>query len=280
MTSDTLRPAYDVTALRDGVLRADSPWRAVEVVDETGSTNADLIARSAAGEDVDGLVLIAEHQTAGRGRRGRSWTAAPRAQISMSVGVAPRGVPSEAWGLLPLVTGVAVVDAVRAVGATVGLKWPNDVLAGADGSAGKLAGILAEVAPSGPVIVVGLGLNVTLRDEELPQPGNATSLLALGVEAPDREQLVIAILTELGRRIGNWRNARGADDELLRDYLARSLTVGARVRALLPGDSEIVGTATSVDAQGRLLLDTEGGVVEISAGDIVHLRAVDDSVPE
>ncbi|MBJ7339075.1 biotin--[acetyl-CoA-carboxylase] ligase [Mycolicibacterium sp.] len=281
MTSDTLRPAYDVEALREGVLGAESSWRRLDVVEETGSTNGDLIARAAAGEDVDGVVLVAENQTAGRGRRGRTWSAVPRAQITVSVGVAPRDVPSEAWGLLPLVAGVAVIDAVsevalRAAGIPLGLKWPNDVLAGVGGAAGKLAGILAEVAPSGPTIVVGIGLNVSLLPEELEDPGIATSMLALGVEAPDRDRVLRALLRHLDRRIGGWRSTGGADERLLADYRARSLTIGSRVRALLPGDSEIVGTATAVDAQGRLLLDTDGGVVAISAGDIVHLRTAGD----
>src|SRR4029079_13971502 len=84
------------------------PWR-IDVVEETGSTNADLLARAAAGEDIDGAVLIAESQTAGRGRHGRSWSTPPGSQIALSAGVGVGAVPSEAWGWLPLLTGVAVV---------------------------------------------------------------------------------------------------------------------------------------------------------------------------
>jgi BirA family biotin operon repressor/biotin-[acetyl-CoA-carboxylase] ligase len=266
---DQLRPPLDVAALRAGLIGAERGWRQLDVVAQTGSTNADLLARAASGIDIDGAVLIAEHQTAGRGRHGRGWSATPRAQITMSFGVSVVDVPAAAWGWLSLATGVAVVDAVapliEVTGFKAGLKWPNDVLVGG----GKLAGILAEVAR--PVVVVGVGLNVTQAPEEVGSPG-ATSLLDLGVAAPDRDQLVRGLLRELGARIAAWRVARGADPQLAADYRARSLTIGSRVCAQLPGGRELVGTASGVDDQGRLCLQTEGNTVVISAGDVVHLR--------
>jgi BirA family transcriptional regulator, biotin operon repressor / biotin---[acetyl-CoA-carboxylase] ligase len=269
MHRDTLRVPFVAESLRHGLV---PPWRGLEVVDETGSTNADLIARAAAGENIAGAVLIAEHQTAGRGRSGRSWSDVPRAQVTMSVGIDVNDVPSETWGWLPLAAGVAVVDAVADVtGVRAGLKWPNDVLAGGNG---KLAGILAEVAAPAPVIVVGIGLNVSLLADELPDPV-ATSLVLLGVQEPDRNELVGALLRELDRRIGSWRAAAGWDAALSADYVARSLTIGSRVRALLPGGNEIVGDARSVDDQGRLCIATGDGTVAVSAGDIVHLRPID-----
>jgi BirA family biotin operon repressor/biotin-[acetyl-CoA-carboxylase] ligase len=266
---DHLRTPLDAAALRAELIGTGLGWRKLDVVEETGSTNADLLARAAAGTDIAGAVLIAEHQTAGRGRHGRGWSAAPRAQITMSVGVSVVDVPTEGWGWLSLATGVAVVDAVAplldGIGVQAGLKWPNDVLAGG----GKLAGILAEVAR--PVVVIGLGLNVTQSPEEVDGPG-ATSLLDLGVAAPDRNQLVRRLLRELGGRIVGWRAARGADWQLAADYRARSLTIGTRVRAQLPGGNEIVGAATAVDDQGRLCLETGNETVVVSAGDVVHLR--------
>ena len=270
---DRLRTPLDAAALRAELIGTGLGWRQLDVVEQTGSTNADLLARAASGTDVAGAVLIAEHQTAGRGRHGRGWSAVPRAQITMSVGVSVVDVPTAGWGWLPLATGVAVVDAVAPLlhgrGVQVGLKWPNDVL----GSGGKLAGILAEVARS--VVVIGLGLNVTQAPEETGGSG-ATSLLDLGVTAPDRDQLVARLLRELGGRIVGWRAARGADWQLAADYRARSLTIGARVRAQLPGGKEIVGTATGLDDQGRLCVETSGPTgtenVVVSAGDVVHLR--------
>ncbi len=247
------------------------PWR-IDTVDQTGSTNADLLARAAAGEDIDGAVLIAESQTAGRGRHGRSWSTPPGSQIALSAGVGAGTVPSEAWGWLPLLTGVAVVDAVADVtGVKAGLKWPNDVLAvaGRDSSAsgaGKLAGILAEVAAPAPVVVIGLGLNVT----EAPDPA-ATSLALLGATV-DRGVLTEAVLGHLAARVDAWRAADGADAALVADYRSRSVTIGNRVRVSLPGDRTVSGVAEDVDGIGRLRIDTGEEVVTVSAGDITHLR--------
>lgn len=269
---DPVCPPLDEGALRAEVI--GPRWRQLDVVAQTGSTNADLLARAASGIDIDGHVLIAEHQTAGRGRHGRSWSAAttgPRGQVTMSVGVRVDDVPTSGWGWLSLATGLAVVDAVAAVTPVeAGLKWPNDVLA----PGGKLAGILAEVAQ--PFAVIGLGLNVSQTPKDIP---GATSLRGEGVEQPDRDLLVHRLLRELGERIASWRAANGADAQLANDYRARSLTLGARVRAELPGGQDIVGIARDIDDQGRLCLETwdsdaakSGQAVVVSAGDVVHLR--------
>jgi BirA family transcriptional regulator, biotin operon repressor / biotin---[acetyl-CoA-carboxylase] ligase len=266
MDSDPLAP-LDAAALRDGLVGPGMPWRQLDVVAETGSTNADLLARAEAGADIDGSVLLAEYQNAGRGRHGRQWTAPSRTQIALSVGVSGASVPHPGWGWLTLATGVAVADALAAVGVEAGLKWPNDVLV--DG--GKLAGILAEVAAPTQVIVVGLGLNVALTADDAPDPV-ATSLLMLGSSATDRNALARTILRELARRIDAWRTAGGADSALLADYQRYSLTLNSRVRASMPGDREVVGVARSVDETGRLCVDTGAQIVAISAGDITHLR--------
>jgi len=273
MTTDDWRTALDATALRD--VLAASRWQRIDVVAETGSTNADLIARAAAGEDIDGVVLVAEHQTAGRGRNGRTWSAIPGAQISMSVGVSADGIPSASWGWIPLIAGLAVLDAVGPTGVDAGLKWPNDVLARPPGQ-GKLAGILAEVAAPTPAVVIGIGLNVSHGSDELPDPG-ATSLAILGGRPTDRRDLIAAVLDGLDRRIAGLRAAKGADAALIAEYTAHSLTIGGRVRAIMPGDREIVGDAKNVDDQGRLCIDTGSEVVVVSAGDIVHLRPLGDA---
>ncbi|MUL76878.1 biotin--[acetyl-CoA-carboxylase] ligase [Mycolicibacterium sp. CBMA 226] len=265
MTAD-LQP-LDAAAIQ---AEAGDNWR-VEVVTETGSTNADLAARAQAGENVAGVARFAEDQTEGRGRQGRSWSAVPRSQILVSVGVDTTDVPSETWGLLSLATGVAVVEAVAEVaGVAAALKWPNDVLVGA----GKLAGILSEVAAPGggsPVIVVGIGLNVSLAAAELPDPA-AVSLLSLGVAQPDRQRLAVALLNRLHARIAEWRV--GGNVELLAIYRKHSSTLGQSVRAELPGGREVVGQATDVDAGGALVIDSGDGAVTVAAGDVVHLRPV------
>ena len=268
----TRRPPLDVDAVRRDLIGPARALHAIDVVETTGSTNADLLARHAAGDTIDGAVLVAEHQSAGRGRLGRSWSTPPRTQIALSMGVDAGGLPPSTWGWLPLLTGVAVTDAVHATtGIEPGLKWPNDILVGT----AKLGGILAEVAAPAPVIVVGLGLNVTLTAEEAPD-SRATSLLMLGSTMLDRTALLGSILAELSARIDHWRAVGGRDPGLVSDYRARSLTLGTKVRALLPGDREIIGVATDLDESGQLSIDTGAQTVTVSAGDITHLRPAGD----
>jgi BirA family biotin operon repressor/biotin-[acetyl-CoA-carboxylase] ligase len=268
VTEQPHRPPLNVAGIRRDLVGTGRALRRLDVVETTGSTNADLLARHAAGEDIDGAVLVAEHQSAGRGRLGRSWTTPPRSGIALSVGVYAGTVAPSAWGWLPLLTGVAVTDAVQATtGIEPGLKWPNDIQVGD----GKLGGILAEVAAPAPVIVIGLGLNVTLTAEEAPD-ARATSLLILGSTMLDRTALLGSILAELSARLDRWRSAGGTDLSLVADYRARSVTLGTRVRALLPGDREIIGTATDLDELGQLHIDTGAQTVAVSAGDITHLR--------
>lgn len=271
MSDDHPRPPLDLAGVRRDLVGPGRAVRRLEVVESTGSTNADLLARHSAGEDIAGLVLVAEHQSAGRGRQGRSWSTPARSQIALSIGVDADGLQPAAWGWLPLLTGVAVVDAVHATtGLQPGLKWPNDIQVGE----GKLGGILAEMAA--PVIVVGLGLNVTLTAPEIEEaaPGaHATSLLMLGSTMLDRSALLGSILAELTERIDRWKTLGGPDPSLIADYRRHSLTVGTRVRALMPGNREIIGTATDLGKLGELLIDTGEGIVAVSAGDITHLRA-------
>ena len=257
MTEHPLRAALDVAGVRSDLVGPDRPLRRLDMVETTGSTNADLLARYSDGEDVDGTVLIAEYQTAGRGRHGRTWTAPARSQIAFSLGVGAHGLPPTAWGWLPLLTGVAVADAVAATtGIEAGLKWPNDIQVGE----GKLGGILAEMA--GTLIVVGVGLNVTLTAQEAPDP-RATSLLMLGSTMTDRSALLGGILAELTARIDRWTAFGGPDPALAKDYRQHSLTLDTRVRATLPGDRDIVGMATDINELGHLCIDTGTGTVAI-----------------
>jgi len=262
------RPPLDVTGIRRDLVGPGRPLHGLDLVGTTGSTNADLLARQAAGHNIDGVVLVAEFQSTGRGRHGRSWSAPAGSQITFSLGVEATGPAPTAWGWLPLLTGVAAADAVAATtGISPGLKWPNDLMVGE----GKLGGILAEVAAPNPVIVVGLGLNVSLTAEEAPDP-RATSLLMLGSTMLDRSALLGSILAELTARIDRWKIAGRPDSALIADYRAHSVTLGTRVRAVLPGDREIIGMATDLDDLGQLQIDTGTGTVSVSAGDITHLR--------
>ncbi|MFF8941100.1 biotin--[acetyl-CoA-carboxylase] ligase [Streptomyces sp. NPDC014864] len=272
--SDLDRPPLNATALRRGLVREGSLWSEVEVVPRTGSTNSDLVARAAGGDLAEGAVLVAEEQTAGRGRLDRQWTAPPRSGLFFSVLLRPAGVPLARWGWLPLLTGVAVATGLaRAADVDTALKWPNDVLVTVDGEERKAGGILAERA-AGEAVVVGVGINVTLRKDELPVP-QAGSLALAGALSTDRDPLLRAVLRSLEDWYGRWRAADGdpGASGLLEAYAANCATLGRMVRAELPGDRTVVGEAVAVDGDGRLVLATEKGVQEpVGAGDIVHLR--------
>ena len=265
-----LRPPLDAAALNARLVRPGGLWREIRVTPETGSTNADLLREAQAGAG-EGLVLVAETQTAGRGRLGRSWSSPPRATLACSVLLRPAAVPPAARAWLPLLTGIAVAAALRAeAGVPAGLKWPNDVLV-ADR---KIAGILAEA--HGDAIVVGIGLNVTLTAAELPVPG-ATSLLLEGAACLDRERLLAAVLTGLADRYGTWAAADpggtgpGAGG-LRAEYLRWCVTVGREIRVELPDGPPLTGTAADVDETGRLAVRTGSGITLVGAGDVVHVR--------
>jgi BirA family transcriptional regulator, biotin operon repressor / biotin---[acetyl-CoA-carboxylase] ligase len=267
------RDPLDAANLRRAAVRPGGLWRTVEVVGRTASTNADLLARARDGEP-EGVVLVAEEQSAGRGRMGRTWVSPPRAALTFSLLVRPAAVSPARRGWLPLLAGVAVASAVTAMtGVQTQLKWPNDVLAGP----AKLGGILTEAADD--AVVVGVGLNVSIRPEELPPPGPgalaATSLRLAGSRATDREPLLTAILADFERWYQAWRQADGDPDHsgLRAGYLQLSGTVGRRVRAELPGGQLLSGLAVGVDSDGRLLVRSAPGAdVPVAAGDVVHLR--------
>ncbi|MFC9891244.1 biotin--[acetyl-CoA-carboxylase] ligase [Streptomyces pilosus] len=272
--SDLDRPPLHAGALRRGLVREGTLWSSVDVVQRTGSTNSDLVARAAAGEAAEGAVLVAEEQTAGRGRLDRQWSAPARSGLFFSVLLTPREVPVDRWGWLPLLTGVAVATGLsRAAGVDTALKWPNDVLVTVRGDERKAGGILAEGAGEGGV-VVGVGINVSLRADELPVP-TAGSLALAGAVSTDRDPLLRGMLRALEEWYGRWRAAGGDAGAcgLQETYAAGCATLGRTVRAELPGDRALVGEAVAVDGDGRLVLATAAGVQEpVGAGDIVHLR--------
>ncbi|MFE7747678.1 biotin--[acetyl-CoA-carboxylase] ligase [Streptomyces sp. NPDC057428] len=271
--SDLDRPPLNVTALRRALLRPGGLWSSLDVVESTGSTNSDLAALAAGEGLAEGAVLVAEEQTAGRGRLDRSWTAPPRSGIFLSVHLTPGDVPAERWGWLPLLTGVAAATGLaQAAGVDMALKWPNDLLVTIGGEERKTGGILAERAGDG--VVIGIGLNVSLRAAELPAP-HAGSLALAGAVSTDRETLLRAVLRSLEHWYTKWRDAGGdaAASGLQAAYAAGCATLDRTVRAELPGDRSVVGEAVAIDGDGRLVLATGDGVQEpVSAGDIVHLR--------
>ena len=259
------RSPVDVEAVRAAV---GSRWSRVVAVAETTSTNADLLDDTAA---PDRSVLVAEHQVAGRGRLDRTWSSPPGAGLTFSVLLRPQ-VPIPRWGWLPLLAGVALHEAVAATGVRVGLKWPNDLLAGDQSEPSrKAAGILAQT--SGDAVVVGIGLNVSTAAHELPVE-SATSLLLSGGQQLDRTQLLAAILARLDSRYSQWVDF-GGDAEacgLAAAYRAACVTLGQLVVVTGTGDA-VTGRAVGIDSAGRLLVDTDDGEQAIGAGDVEHLRS-------
>jgi BirA family transcriptional regulator, biotin operon repressor / biotin---[acetyl-CoA-carboxylase] ligase len=283
--SDLDRPPLREADLRRALLVPGSLWTALRVVTQTDSTNADVAADARAGVG-EGLIVVAERQVAGRGRLGRVWQSPPRAGITVSVLLrpgAPRlelpAVDAVRFGWLPLLAGVALVQAVRRVAAVdATLKWPNDLMIGDR----KLAGILAELVPATagghPAVVLGVGLNTTLRADELPHP-TATSLALAGARGTDRDPLLRALLRDFADRYIRWRAARGNPDAcgLRWAYEEHCSTIGQPVQVLLPGAAGVLSAvAEGIDVDGRLIVVAEGGQrTALAAGDVVHVRPHD-----
>ena len=254
------------------------PYAALDVVTVTGSTNSDL-ASAASGGAADRTVLLTEEQTAGRGRLNRRWYSPRYRALQLSVLLRPE-LPQRGLGWLPLLTGVALAETVnRASPRRAALKWPNDLLLRTGSGWGKAAGILAEVvaAPDGLAVVVGMGINVHHRQEELPPPVPdalpATSLALAGVEV-DRTEFAVRLLTAFAETEQLWRRHAGdvQASGLLDRYRGLCATLHQRVRVDLAAE-QLHGTAVDVDPDGRLVVRTEDGrTTEVAAGDVQHLR--------
>lgn len=272
--TDLERPPLHEAALRRALVAPASLYTEVRVVAETASTNAD-VASAARGGAPEGLVVIAERQTHGRGRMDREWISPARAGLAVSLLLRPgdHEVAVERYGWLPLLAGVALVDAVaRVTGLNAELKWPNDLLI----DQRKCAGILAESVPAGgqpPAVVLGIGLNVSLRADELPNP-DATSLLLSGAKTADRDPLVRALLRAVEQWYRTWTGVAGdaGSSGLLAAYRGCCATIGRQVRVDMPGGSALVAEAVDVDGAGRLMLVGPNGAQSVAAGDVVHLR--------
>ncbi len=259
----------DPARLRRELLEPGALWHRLDVVAETGSTNADLAARAREGE-ASGAVLVTDYQSAGRGRLGRTWTAPPGTSIALSMLVKPHDVEPTRWTWLPLLAGLAVVEALRrAAEAHAVLKWPNDVLV--DGR--KICGILAErvETSTGAACVIGIGLNVHLTEEQLPVP-TATSLAVLNPSrVMGRNPLVTTILRAFASIYSQWETSND-DTAFAVSYVKRCDTIGRRVRVTVVGHEVVEGEAEAIDRDGRLMVRTGNGLTSLGAGDVIHLR--------
>ena len=228
--------------------------RRVEV-DSTNRVVADL-ARSGA---PDGVVVVADHQTDGRGRRGRSWVAPPGSSLLVSALLRPGG---QTPVLTTVVASLAASDALQQVaGLRPTLRWPNDLYV--DGR--KLGGVLAEVV-HGEAVVLGVGVNLRWPSG-VPEAiaGIAASAEEGAGRAVDRDELLGAFLDQLERRLEE------RHEQTLADYRDRCETLGRSVRVTLPGGATIAGLAAGLDDWGRLIVDADGTVTALSVGDVEHV---------
>lgn len=267
-----MRAPLGVPLLRE-LLPTGGPWQDLVVLPEVGSTNAALAA-----DPRPWRVVTTDHQSAGRGRLDRGWVTPPYVAVAVSASLPAPVARAGAYGWLPLLTGLAMVQALHSVGAaSAGLKWPNDVLLtdpDVPGGEGKVCGVLCELVDGaeGRVVVAGAGVNVEQIRGELPVP-TATSLALLGLSV-SHEELIAAYLERLAGWHADW--ASGAADrmaKLVSGYRAACLTLGREVDIVLPGGVVEHGIAHSVDATGRLVVVGGDGVGRpYAAGDVVHAR--------
>ena len=240
-------------------------------VAETGSTNADLVANFANAQDFS--VLVAGFQTAGRGRSGRDWLAPAGSSLFVSVLLKPSLVAANRFSWIPLLAGLAMAKTVAQFlpNKKVSLKWPNDVLV----ESNKVSGVLSELLPDLSGVVVGAGLNILQTKAELPIE-TATSLAIEGNSDASIDAVLAGYLHNLKELYQSWGSANGdAVQSGLRNQVIESCsTLGLSVKAILPGEQELLGKAVGIDDTGRLILQPDSGaeVVAVAAGDIVHLR--------
>ncbi|MFP5224622.1 MAG: biotin--[acetyl-CoA-carboxylase] ligase [Actinomycetota bacterium] len=231
---------------------------AVRLFASCGSTNDEAIAWAKEGAP-HRAVVAADHQTSGRGRRGRGWIAAPGEALLASIIIRPRSEPGS-WSVFPLLAGVAVRDAVEArTGVAARSKWPNDLLAGGR----KLAGILVEAEPP-RFAVIGIGVNCSTR--EFPAELSATSLSLEGALRLDRADLLAAIMRHLDAILDD-------PEAGLQRWRETSATLGTRVSVTHADGRVIQGVATEVSPSGALVVETEDGPVSLVSGEIQHLRS-------
>ncbi len=244
------------------------------VREDVDSTNR-LLAEMARADAPDGLVVVADSQTAGRGRLGRPWVSPRGMNIYTSVLLRHPAVEGITW--IPLLAAVAVARSVQLrAGLSVKIKWPNDVLVIRDGQGRKLAGILVEAVGSDPgkrAVIAGIGINVNMPVEAFPEDlraGATSILIETGCLIP-RIGLFTAMLEELERLYDQF--CKNGVDELARSYRDLSDTLGKKVGVELAGGQRMEGRAEDLAPDGALLLSTgQGKIVEIRAGDVVHLR--------
>ena len=255
MSNEVLRTPLDEAEINSKI----TPYWRVSVVELTGSTQNDLLQLVESKNALDGQVIVTEYQSSGRGRLDRTFEAPARSALLFSFYIKPRKERSE-WGFIPLIAGLSLVRAITSTDTVmnVSLKWPNDLIINEK----KCAGIIAQTTNEG--IVLGIGLNVSMRSNELPVP-SATSLAIEGSKISDRNVLLSHILNTFAELFESWEE--GSD--LLEEYASVSSTIGKNVRIEIPGGEILQASVTGISTTGELVLD-DGR--HVSAGDVIHLR--------
>lgn len=273
------RPPLSVDLLRSLLVGVTRPIHRLEVLDTVDSTSSWIAREVAADPEAwpHPALVVADHQQAGRGRRGREWVVPPRAAVTASLLMRP-DFPPESLSWLPLLAGLSVARGLRATaGVDAAVKWPNDVLLPVTSDDEttvwrKVAGLLGDVLPDGSV-VVGFGVNVSQTADELPVD-TATSLALAGAATTDRAIVLTAVIEGFAEVLGRWVDAGGDVRAAgLDDECAEACTsLGQQVRVELPGGACIEGVADRLGPTGALVVRTDDGEQEFHAGDVHHLR--------
>lgn len=250
-------------------------------LEQADSTNLEMvrISKLPGGSELPHFTVVATaNQTAGKGRAGRTWQAPADSALAISVLLKPQIAPNDLahLGWLPLLAGLAMSQTVKQFLplAQVGVKWPNDVQVGAN----KISGTLSELLPGHNAVVIGAGLNLAQTSEQLPT-ATSTSLAIEGANlSAQREVLFDSVLSAYLSHLRHWYsrfvtgNFNAVACGLQQAVTDDCITIGRTVRAILPGETELFGTAVGIDESGRLVLDVNGVATTVAAADIVHLR--------
>ena len=238
-----------------------------EYLEQTGSTNRDLLAKAQSLPEF--YVLATDFQTAGKGRMERRWEAGPGSSVMASILLRPSFKESSGIGWLSLMTALAISQAIGTLGQEAKIKWPNDVLI----QDKKVSGILAEAATDLSCLVIGFGINVNQSKQELPTD-TATSLLVETGSSANRDQLLATVIQNL-KGLYSELSASGGNAQasgLRQAILNLSATIGQQVSIEFPDGEKAFGLAKDIDSAGRLVIETTTETLTVSAGDVLHLR--------
>lgn len=268
-------PVLDSHSVKASLITQANPWQVVDVHASLDSTNMEALR-----DPLPWRVVVADFQSAGRGRLARQWQAPAGTSIAVSAVVPVPDRRSADLGWLPLLSGMAMRAALSEVAGVTGrLKWPNDVLVQEmvpgqpDPQAPwlKISGVLCEMVPGGDLVVIGAGANIAQQRSELPVE-SATSLALCGVGEVRREDVIAGYLGSLAGLHRIWAAGGAGLRQLRADYRSLCLTIGQQVDVHQPDGRLVRGTATGVDDMGRLLVDEAGLSRAHAAGDVVHVR--------